>query len=268
MPPQPGWPGIETVTVPFRLWNRPGEGLKLAIVELWSNGKPQGASVRRTSMSLSQKSQNFKGGFMRRVLRAGGFAVAAVAACLILNPSVVSAQFLGQVSTARTTEQGANDMGGFLGVYDQAMALFGQYRRGFSPSGDFGILAGFYDPKGENARLTVGGDIKFQVFDDQKNDPFDLALDSRLALIDIPNGFLFSVGESAVFSHDFKISRGSVLAPYGAVNLRLEHFSSHTEWEVAAAGGLRWEVSDLIDAYGELVIDNDLGLVMGLNFKL
>jgi hypothetical protein len=197
-----------------------------------------------------------------------GVAVSVLGVCLLLSPTRVSAQFLGQVSTARTVDQGANDVGGFFGLYDHAVALFGQYRRGFSPTADFGAFAGLIDPKGGRASLALGGDIKFQFLDDQKADPFDLALDTRVALVDNSGGVLFSLGESVVFSHDFKISHGSVLAPYGAVNLRLDHASSQTDWNVAAVGGVKWEVSDLIDGYGELVIDNDLGLVVGLNFKL
>ena len=205
---------------------------------------------------------------MSKRLLIWGLAVATLTAFLLLRPTPVSAQFLGQVSTARTADQGANDVGGFFGLYDHAVALFGQYRRGFSSTADFGAFAGFIDPEGGKASIALGGDVKFQLLDDQKADPFDLALDSRVALVDYPGSFLFSLGESVVFSHDFKISRGSVLAPYGAVNLRLDHASSQTDWNVAAVGGVKWEVSDLIDGYGELVIDNDLGLVVGLNFKL
>jgi hypothetical protein len=195
-------------------------------------------------------------------------AAVTLTAFLLLCPAPASAQFLGQVSTARTVDEGANDVGGFFGLYDHAVALFGQYRRGFSPTADFGAWAGFIDPEGGNASLALGGNVKFQLLDDQKADPFDLALDSRVALVDYSGSVLFSLGESVVFSHDFRISRGSILAPYGAVNLRLDHASSETDWNVAAVGGVKWELSDLIDGYGELVIDNDLGLVVGLNFKL
>ena len=205
---------------------------------------------------------------MSRTLLTWSVTVTVMTAGLLLSPVKASAQFLGQVSTARTVEQGANDVGGFLGLYDHAMAVFGQYRRGFSRTADFGAFAGFFDPEGGGARLTFGGDVKFQVLDDQRADPFDLALDTRLAFTDYPGSFLFSIGESVVFSHDFKITRGSVLAPYGVVNLRLDHASSETNLEIAAAGGVKWELSDLIDAYGELVIDEDLGLVLGLNFKI
>jgi len=194
--------------------------------------------------------------------------MAALAACLLLVPTSVSAQFLGQVSTARPTDRGANDIGGFLGLYDNAMSVFGQYRHGISNAADFGFVAGFIDPNGSDARLALGGDIKFQLLDDQRSDPFDLALDSRLALIDYPGSLLFSLGESVVISHDFQMSEGSVLAPYGAVNLRLDHVYSESNLEIAAAGGVKWEVSDLMDVFGELVIEDDLGLVMGLNFKL
>jgi hypothetical protein len=205
---------------------------------------------------------------MKQKLMAWGCLFVTTAVLAALDPIDASAQFLGQVSTARTVESGANDVGGFLGLYDHAMAVFGQYRRGFARTADFGAFAGLFDPEGGSARLTLGGDVKFQVLDDQRTDPFDLSLDSRLALIDYPGSLYFSIGESVVCSHNFRIASGSALAPYGAVNVRLDHVYSNSNLEIAAAGGVKWEFSDLIDAYGELVFDEDLGLVLGLNFKI
>lgn len=185
-----------------------------------------------------------------------------------VSPAPLSAQLLGQVSTASTMEANANDVGGYIGLLDHATALFGQYRRRFTGNGDFGVQFGLIDYERANARLMLGGDAKFQVMNAASNDPFDLAFDSRLMFVDYHESSLLSIGESVVLSHDYQVSNGSTLSPYGAVNLRLDHLSSHTDWQVAAVGGVKWELSDLMDALGEVVFDNEMGIVLGLNFKL
>ena len=45
---------------------------------------------------------------------------------------------------------------------------------------------------------------------------------------------------------------------------------SHTDTslEIAVITGVKWEVSDLLDLLGELVIDDDLGFIFGVNFKI
>lgn len=90
-------------------------------------------------------------------------------------------------------------------------------------------------------------------------------------------------------SRDYAISGGGVLTPYGGVNLRLDHASvdnattvfaqsaalradakgnDNTDLNIGGVAGVKWELSDLIDALGEVVLDDEWGMVLGLNFKL
>jgi hypothetical protein len=117
-----------------------------------------------------------------------------------------------------------------------------------------------------------------------------MALDGRVSLYDISNVTVFSFGGLVLISRDYRLSQGSTLSPYGGVNIRVEHTSidnsglgsasafsarasqefddSDTELNIGGVAGVKWELSDLIDAVGEFVLDDQLGLVLGLNFKL
>ncbi len=212
---------------------------------------------------------------------------------MALSVSQSHAQFFGQVSTARTLVRGANDVGGYIGIFDGFTTLFGQYRRGLSPSMDFGLQAGLIDPdaRGADAGLIVGGDLKWNVMS-AGYDPFDMALGARGSFYDISSVSVFALGASVIISRDYAIEGGGILAPYGSVNVRLEHASydavssfdpprsrstayadnefddDDTNLEIGGTAGVKWELSDFVDALGEVVLEEDWGLVLGLNFKL
>ncbi|MBD3297354.1 MAG: hypothetical protein GF341_01770 [candidate division Zixibacteria bacterium] len=203
------------------------------------------------------------------------------------------AKFFGQVSTARTLVRGANDVGGYIGIFDGFTTLFGQYRRGLSTNMDFGLQAGLIDPdaRGSDAGLILGGDLKWNVMS-AGYDPLDMALGARGSFYDISNVSVFALGASVIISRDYAIEGGGILAPYGSVNVRLEHESydavdafdpprlrsaaladdefddDDTDIEIGGTAGVKWELSDFVDALGEVVLDEDWGLVLGLNFKL
>lgn len=219
-------------------------------------------------------------------------AAAAMLAAIAFPQLTAHAQLLGQVSTARTLERGTNDIGGYLGVFEDATTVFGQYRRGLSNSLDFGVQAGILDPdaRGADAALIIGGDLKWMVMA-YGADPFDMALDGRVSFYEIANVTVFSIGGTVLLSRDYRLSQGSYLSPYGGVNIRLDRASSDidhdnasmhgfraaaqdhiddsdTELNIGGVAGVKWELSDLIDALGEFVLDDQWGIVLGLNFKL
>ena len=204
-----------------------------------------------------------------------GICLAAVAAV------PVHAQLLGQVTTAKTLQPGTQDLGGYLGAFDGATTVFGQYRRGISSNVDFGVQAGIID-HGPDASVIFGGDLKFNIMS-TATDPFDLALDARSSFYDVGSVSVFALGGSVIISRDYPLTQGTLLTPYGGVNVRIEHASfdydlnaraaaavddNETDLDIGGVAGVKWELSDLIDALGEVVIDDDWGLVIGLNFKL
>jgi len=124
------------------------------------------------------------------------------------------AQLLGQVTTAKTLLPGTHDIGGFLGAFDHATTVFGQYRRGISNSLDFGIQAGIidHDGAGSDASFIIGGDLKYNVMS-TGTDPFDMALDARTLYYDVGPVSVFSLGGSVIISRDYRLTQGSLLTP-------------------------------------------------------
>jgi hypothetical protein len=214
-----------------------------------------------------------------------GTKILIVALLILALPSLASAQLLGQVSTARTLPTKTNDIGGYLGVFDDVTTFFGQYRRGLRSDLDFGVQLGLidHDARGSDASLIFGGDLKLAVMS-TRTDPFDMAIDGRTMFYDVGPISVFTFGGSVVISRDYRLSQGSFLSPYGAVNIRLESLSfdsndlpgggqgvgdyDDTDLDIGGVAGVKWELSDLVDALGEIVIDDDFGLILGLNFKL
>jgi hypothetical protein len=204
---------------------------------------------------------------------------------ILMLPAVAGAQLLGQVSTARTLPPKTNDLGGYLGVFDNVTTFFGQYRRGLNSNLDFGVQLGLidHDAQDSDASLIFGGDLKYGVMS-TRTDPLDMAIGGRTMFYDVGPLSVFTVGGSVILSRDYRLRQGSFISPYGAVNIRLESISfdrgdSHgggnaetgyddTDLDIGGVAGVKWELSDLIDALGEIVIDDDSGLILGLNFKL
>ena len=213
----------------------------------------------------------------------------AVVAALLLAPGDAAATFFGQVSTARILERNVQDVSGFVGLFDGATTFFGQVRRGIAQDLDGGVQFGFLDPDGGDVGMALGADLKFGLISGNVDKPLDLAIDARTAYFNLDRFSIFEVGASMVASYPFALSGGSELTPYGALNLRMERVSvdtgfrnaslalnrraasnsiSDTGLEIALMTGLKWEVSDLLDLLGELVIDDDLGFIFGVNFKI
>lgn len=233
---------------------------------------------------------------MRRVNSKLKFSILLALGLLVMASVPAQAQLLGQVTTAKTLSPGTQDLGGFLGAFDHGTTVFGQYRRGLSNSLDFGVQAGIIDPEGSGSDASVifGGDLKYNIMS-TGTDPFDMALDARSLFYDVGPKSLFSIGGSVIISRDYRLTQGSLLSPYGGVNIRMDHTSvnvhdvdfvpaakhgqrgdlraaagdgSENDLNIGGVAGVKWELSDLMDAFGELVLDDDWGLVLGLNFKL
>lgn len=202
------------------------------------------------------------------------------AVTVAMCPAGVQAAFLGQLTTARVLERGVQDISGFVGFFEHATLFLGQARRGLSSGIDGGLQFGLIDPEGGDVGLEIGGDLKFALIDAHPGDPFDLAVHARTAFFNYEKVSVFQLGGSLVMSHSYPLSSGSSLEPYGAVNLRLERISvdsdnsakdvdyDDTSLEIGAVGGLKWDVSDLIDILGEFVLDDDIGFIFGVNFKI
>lgn len=215
------------------------------------------------------------------MLKAKWFLVAVlIAATAMICPLTAKAAFLGQLTSARILERGVQDISGFVGFFEDATFFLGQARRGLSRDLEGGLQFGLIDPEGGDVGIAIGGDLKFALIDADDDDPFDLAVHARTAFHSYENVSVFQLGSSFVISHPVRLSGGGSLEPYGAVNLRLERISvdvdnsvkdkdyDDTDLEIGAVCGLKWDASNLIDLLAEFVIDDDLGVIVGVNFKI
>ncbi|EQB63463.1 MAG: hypothetical protein RBG1_1C00001G1042 [candidate division Zixibacteria bacterium RBG-1] len=190
--------------------------------------------------------------------------------------SVSQAQFLGQVSTARTVSPGGSLVGGYIGVQDELLALFGQYRYGFAKYFDGGVKFGFIDLSDETG-LVLGGDVKYQILEDPFTAPFDLALSGSVEFAATDPVTVLSFGGNVIGSKDFKLRTGRTISPYGKINLRAERVEvdqpppfanvSDTDFEMGGYFGADFEVANSFHLLGEFVFDNEFGFIFGVNYS-
>jgi hypothetical protein len=206
---------------------------------------------------------------------------------ILLSAFSVSAQFLGQLSTAQTLPKGETMLGAYLGVYDNAFSLFGQLRHGMVRYLDFGLKVGMLnlDPGyGEgNTGLTFGGDVKYWFMEQKANDPLDLSLGGGMEFLKITDYSLFALGGNVIASYEFEYAQQKSVTPYGRLNLRWERASfkrslylwgwekghwTHDEMDVALSLGADLKLSLDFSIIGELEIEDNVGFVAGVNYKI
>jgi len=185
--------------------------------------------------------------------------------------SVSQAQFLGQVSTAVTVTPGGSLVGGYIGVQDNLLVLFGQYRYGFAKYFDGGVKFGFLDFKDETG-LVLGGDLKYQILQDPFTAPFDLALGGGVEFAATDPVTVFSLGGNVIGSKDFKLRTGRTISPYGKINIRAQRNdpdagNSDTDLEIGGYFGADFEVANDFHLLGEFVLEDELGFVFGVNYS-
>ncbi len=200
---------------------------------------------------------------------------------LIFSVTSAQAQFLGQLSTARTLPVGSYDLGGYFGVYEDAFAFFGQFRGGVADYFDLGMKLGVisFDPGfGESSQgIILGGDFKYQLLDANLKDPFDLSIGAGLEFFSLSDFNTFSFGANFCGSKDFPLAKGRVITPYGRLNLRgqREHFDAGSRWndhagtdfKVGLNPGVSLKVSNNFQILGELQFDDNFGFIGGVTYS-
>jgi hypothetical protein len=205
------------------------------------------------------------------------------AALVLLFATSARAQFLGQMTDARVLDQGHSLMGGYVGIYDDdGLALFGQYRYGFSRDIDGGFKLGFVDVGPEDG-IGVAGDARYQVLHQKPatpqraGDPVDLSLGGGVELFFGDVFSIFSIQFNGMVSHRFVSASGRGMTPYGRAQVRIQRVGvdtpagdfSDTEGEFGINAGGELEFSQGLSAVAELQLDSDVdfGLLFGVNYR-
>lgn len=204
------------------------------------------------------------------------------------SASSASAQFLGQLSTAQTLNKQETMLGAYLGVYEDAFSLFGQFRYGLVRYLDFGFKMGMLnlDPGyGEdNTGLIFGGDVKYWFLERESDDPLDLSLGGGTEFLKITDYSLFTLGGNVIASYEVEYGPQKSVTPYGRLNLRWEKasFKNSERWMWGTKKG-DWTDNDMgvalslgadlkllrdLNLVGELQIDDNVGFAAGVNYKI
>ena len=207
---------------------------------------------------------------------------------IMLSTFSASAQFLGQLSTAQTQNKGETMLGAYLGVYDDAFSLFGQFRYGMFTYLDFGFKMGMLnlDPGyGEGkAGLIFGGDVKYWFLERESDDPLDLSFGGGMEFLKITDYSLFTLGGNVIASYEFEYGSQKSVAPYGRLSLRWERANFRGSWHpiggdkkgdwtdddmgVALSLGADLKLWQDFNLVGELQIDDNVGFVAGVNYRI
>jgi len=182
----------------------------------------------------------------------------------------------GTLSPASTCGYGVGYLGGYAGLGDDATTLFGMLSYGFSDYTEGRFKLGFSDPDEGNAdpQLLIGADFKYQVMDynsKSAKQPFDMAIAGFFEYVDYDGDSYLQLGGNIIGSIPYRFSSGQRLIPYAALNLRLDRVSnhySHSDFEGGVNLGAKYELTQEMNIYGELQIDDNTAFFTGLEFRI
>ncbi len=212
--------------------------------------------------------------------RVGIFALAGL---MVLGVATLSqAQLISTMNSARTLAPGASQVGGYFGVFDDGMSVYGQYRYGFALPFEGGLQFGFVDFN-DNTGLILGADGEFLLTDTKLRDPVDLAAGGLVQFGFVEDFDLFSIGGSFAISKDLALRTGRTITPYGRLQLRFDRQdgpdvfdifgrrisdNDHTDFNLALNVGGSLEIGRETDLVSELQLADNVGFFIGLNFRL
>jgi len=208
---------------------------------------------------------------------------------VLFSISSASAQFLGQLTPAPTLNKGDGLIGAYMGVYEDAFSVFGQFRYGMAKYVDLGLKMGILnlDPGyGEGSSgLALGGDVKYWFMERNTGDPLDASFGIGTEYMNISDYSIFTLGANAVVSYQINYHERKSVTPYGRLNVRWERVSFENSWrwplgwkyagnwtdsdmDIALALGADLKISSNLSLIGELEIEDNVGFVAGINYNM
>jgi len=169
----------------------------------------------------------------------------------------------GALTTGRSLSKGAGlaGLGVGIGLEDyRRNSVVGSIHYGLYEFIEVSGRVGLADA--DEVRLALYGDMKYQLLDagPELNDPFDLAVGPFFEYLDD----VYQLGVQAIGSQLFNLKGGQTLEPYGRFNVRIESFESDSNLEIGVNAGLRWGVTGSISLFGEIQMDGNDGLFIGI----
>lgn len=198
-----------------------------------------------------------------------------LALCLIpLLGGQSVAQFSGFLTSPRAVPDGGSKLGAYIGIYEDALGVLGQYRYGLGGYTDIGFKLGIIDiDNGVNndAGADLAFDFKYQLLDRSMRDPIELSLGGVGEFFVMENFNIFSIMFATAGSYPVDLKNGKELEPYARLTLGMERISNgndDTDFEIGFNLGAAFDLSKSVDAIAEMQFDDPLAFFLGLNFDL
>lgn len=182
--------------------------------------------------------------------------------------------FFGQLSTAEAVPSGSIDLGAYVGFYDDANAVFGQFRMGAMAHGEWEIKAGVLDTEGgSDPHVMIGTAFKYHFYDRQEDSSPDMAVNAIIEYYDLDsNGSSWIFGTGFIVSYPFRLSNNSDLTPYGRLSFRVERLSEgdyrDSDFDIGLNLGAQYAPTRRFQIYTELQLDDQYGIIGGINFAV
>ena len=180
----------------------------------------------------------------------------------------------GQLSTAEVVPQGAIDVGGNVGFFDDANAVFGHFRMGLVSDAEFEVKMGLDDTeRGDDPHFMISLSVKSHFLKREDWVMPDMALSLFADYYDVgPDAEVWVLGSGIIGSHPIKVSPNVNLTPYGRLNFRAERLNDagfkDTDFDIGLNLGVQYAHSNRTQFYGEFQIDDQWGFISGVNFAI
>lgn len=194
-----------------------------------------------------------------------------VALVVLLAANVSFAQSVGIFHRARTTSPGDVYGGGYVILSgDDGFSLMGQGRMGVVEDFEAGGRLVFTRIHESNV-LTLGGDAQYMFYRSTKEVPTNI---SGIGGLDIAFGdeyTAFTITLGGLVDGRLKLQRGRNVYPYGGLLILFENWTSHgnsgSDTHIALTGGVIYEISKGLRLVGEIRIQKEFSIGVGLNFR-
>ena len=197
---------------------------------------------------------------------------------VLFTSTSVFAQYSAQLSPAGTVLKGQSKGGAYVGIYDGAFGVLGQFRHGIGGYSDFGLKLGLIDLDSDSREgdvgFTLGADTKYQIMEVRIMDPIDLSIGAVFELAKFNHYSNMTIGGAVIGSYPVELKNGRRLIPFGRLLIGVERSDpswagSNTDFNLSLNMGCTLELSGSTEAVAEIQLDNDVAaLIMGLSFGM
>jgi hypothetical protein len=189
--------------------------------------------------------------------------------------------FLGQMRSAETSGMGSLNLMANVGIFENASLVIGTVRYGIATPVDItGSLAIMDHDASDNVAVMLGGDLQWRLTHADLGAPLDIAVGTIVEYysLSISSRSYLSLGFNLVGSRPVKLDNGFNFTPYGRLNLRVDRNQwsetkpdditkrHESKFNIGINVGSVFPLSGKVNLVGELQIDDQLGIIAGINF--